>query len=201
VGLPEPERLRRRKPIPLVAVVDACIFPRRDWLAPILDSAAGGFVTPIWSPLIIVETTRAITRRWVVANGGDPSITAQRALSAESKRWFERMTAVFRVAEDCPPHEEAWPAPRDAWDMPIWNAAKRSGADVIVTDNLRDGPPEDADGRRTFQGVLWCHPDVFASMLDRRPDVTSVAAGADQDDAEPATRMQTVLAIFDEARR
>jgi hypothetical protein len=37
----------------------------------------------------------------------------------------------------------------------------------VVTANLRDGPPEDAHGRRIFQRVLWCHPEVFATMLTR----------------------------------
>jgi hypothetical protein len=198
---PNPERILRRHPVPIVAVIDSCVFPRRDWLAPILDGAADGFVVPVWSPLVIVEATRTITRRWVVANGGDPSITAERALSAESKRWFTRMTEVFRVSEDCPPHEETQPSPRDTWDVPIWNAAKRSGADIIVTANLRDGPPEDANARRTFQGVLWCHPDLFARICERWPDTIAVVACDDLNEPARSTRSQMLLDLFDEVRR
>jgi hypothetical protein len=175
-------------------VIDACVFPHGDWVASIVYHAQIQSVVPIWSPLIIVEATRTITRRWVVANGGDPSITAGRALSAESKRWFTRMTAVFRVAEDCPPHEETWPSPRDTWDVPIWNAARRSAADVIVTANLRDGPPEDANGRRTFQGVLWCHPDLFARICERWPDAIAVVAS---DDRNGPARAQALLDLYD----
>jgi hypothetical protein len=54
---PEPEPLPSTLPEPLIAVIDSCVFPRRDWLDPILRSARNGYVVPIWTPLIISEVT------------------------------------------------------------------------------------------------------------------------------------------------
>src|SRR5262249_50731987 len=127
----------------IVAVVDSCVFPRRDWLDPILRGARTGYVVPIWSPLIISEVNRLLTWLWLKRHAGDQTARAWAACSAASKRWFEIMTAVFRVVDDCPPPEETWSSPRDMWDVPIWSAARRSGAHVIVTANLQDGPPAD----------------------------------------------------------
>jgi len=80
---------------------------------------------------------------------------------------FTLMTDVFRVVDDCLPLEDAWGLPRDEWDVPIWTAAKRSGAHVIVTANLQDGPPPNGREHRVFEGVVWCHPDVLPGVLDR----------------------------------
>ena len=53
------------------------------------------------------------------------------------------MTRIFRVVEDSPPHEALWaPVPSDEDDLPIWTTAVRAGAHVVVTENLKDGPPE-----------------------------------------------------------
>jgi hypothetical protein len=186
--------------VSLIAVVDACVFPRRDWLRQIVQGAQQGHVVPIWSPLIVSEVTRFHTWRWLQENRGDLSRGARRDCSSMLKQWFAEMTTVFRVADDCPPHEETWASVRDAWDVPIWNAAKRSGADVIVTDNLRDGPPEDAAGRRVFQDVLWCHPDRFARMLERWTDAIAATADADRGEPDRTASTQAVLAVFDEAR-
>jgi hypothetical protein len=46
----------------------------------------------------------------------------------------------------------------------------------VVTENLKDGPPEDDRGRRIFDGVLWCHPDLFLSMVSLWSDF--VATGS-----------------------
>jgi hypothetical protein len=166
--------------------VDSCVFPRRDWLAPILRSARAGYVVPIWSPLIIVEATRLFMWRWIQQHGGDQSLASRRACSVAVKTWFTQMTSVFRIAEDCPPAEDTWEAPRDEWDVPIWSAAKRCGAHFIVTANLRDGPPEDTSGLRSFQGVIWCHPDLFPKVLERWADIVATEEISSQEDPEHA---------------
>lgn len=180
----EPDPLPSTHPEPLIAVIDSCVFPRRDWLDPILRAARSGYVIPIWSPLIIAEVTRFLTWQWLQRHNSDQSAATWQACSTAAKSWFTLMTAVFRIAEDCPPPEDLWDSPRDEWDVPIWSAAKRCGAHIIVTANLRDGPPEDERGRRSFQGVLWCHPDNFPRLLERWADLVATDERASQDDPE-----------------
>jgi hypothetical protein len=162
----ESERLARGNFYSLTAVIDTCVFPHLAWLNPIRRAARVGYLVPVWSPLIIAEVTRLHTWRWLRRHSGDQTGSAWGRCSADAKIWFSLMTSVFRVAEDAPPHEAAWDSPRDQWDLPIWNAAKRCGANFVVTENLRDGPPEDDQGRRIFEGVLWCHPDIFLKLLE-----------------------------------
>lgn len=165
---PEPEPLPR--PERIIAVIDACVFPRRSWLDPLLLSAREGYIVPFWSPCIITEVNRFLTWQWLRLYGGDQSPASWRACSADSKKWFSIMTSVFRVVDDCPPAEPVWDSPRDAWDIPLWSAAKRCDARFIVTANLKDGPPADENGLRIFEGVTWIHPEAFADEVDRCAD-------------------------------
>jgi hypothetical protein len=109
---------------------------------------------------------------------------------------FGRMTLLFRVVEDAPPNATAWDQPSDAWDIPIWTAAKRGEADFVVTANLADGPPRDAEGNREFEGVTFIHPDEFLAFLEFLADaldgeeLTELAPGSSeqQSDLSPSIR-------------
>jgi hypothetical protein len=182
---PDPDALSQSRAAPLVAIVDSCVFPRRAWLDPILRGARAGYVRPIWSPLIISEVNRLLTWMWLQRRGTELSTAAWQACSADAKRWFTIMTAVFQVIDDCPPPEETWDSPRDTWDVPIWSAAKRSGAHVIVTANLRDGPPTDRQGRQVFEGVIWCHPVMFAKVIDLWADIVATGGNEGAGDTDP----------------
>lgn len=151
---------------PLIAVIDTCVFPRKKWLDSIRDAAQAGYLVPVWSPLIIAEVTRLLTWQWLHRHRGEQTPSTWARCSADAKAWFTLMTAVFRVAEDAPPLEDAWESPRDEWDLPLLSAAKRYGASFIVTENLQDGPPEDHRRLRIFDGILWCHPDLFLNMVN-----------------------------------
>lgn len=53
-------------PFPVREVMDSCVFPRtKQWLIPLTDLAAGGFLLPMWSPLIIAESNRVLTWLWI----------------------------------------------------------------------------------------------------------------------------------------
>jgi hypothetical protein len=176
---PEPEPLPQQERI--IAVIDSCVFPRRSWLDPILLNARVGYVVPFWFPCIISEVNRFLTWQWLQRHGEVQSASSWRACSAASKKWFSIMTTVFRVVDDCPPPEPAWDSPRDEWDIPLWSAAKRCGASFIVTANLKDGPPADENGLRSFQGVTWIHPEAFAPEVDHWATVAAAGEDAEGD--------------------
>ena len=167
---PEPEALANV--LPVRAVVDSCVFPRvRKWLEPIILAAQTDVVVPLWSPLIISESNRLLTWLWLERHGGDLSDAGWRQCSDAAKKWFGRVSHVFQVVDDRPPPEPAWTdRPIDEWDTPIWTAAKRGGAHCIVTENLKDGPPPDANGLQQYEGIFFIHPDNFLRALDYLAD-------------------------------
>jgi len=150
------------------AVVDSCVFPHvRRWLEPLIDYARAGYLEPIWSPWIIAETNRLLTWLWLERVGGQQTGSTWAECSRAAKRVFARLTQVFRVVDDHPPHELLWTdEPADEWDVPVWNAAVRARARFIVTENVKDGPPPDRNGIRMHGGIFFVHPDDFLGYLD-----------------------------------
>lgn len=94
----------------------------------------------------------------------------------------------FHVVEDKPPYVPAWVEPLpDPYDAPIWTAARRADADVIVTQNLKDGPPPDERGLRVFDGVLYLDPIHLPDFLAWWGDYweTNLLAGDVENVVEP----------------
>lgn len=152
--------------LPIRVVVDSCVFPRTaKWLIPLTDAARSGYIELFWSPLIIAESNRVLTWLWLKRHGGDLSDKSWAQCSIAAKRMFSKLTRVFRVVDDRPPHAELWDSPSDSWDVPIWTAAKRCEAAFVVTDNLADGPPPDSEGIREYDSVMFAHPDDFLKVL------------------------------------
>lgn len=158
--------------LPFRVVVDACVFPRtRGWIGPILDAAKAGYIIPYWSPLIIAESNRVLTWLWLKRRGGDFSEPSWERCSVDFKRMFARLTEVFRVVEDCPTASPPWDEPSDPWDIPIWTAAKRCEAHFIITANLTDGPPPNAEGDQKFEDITFIHPDQFLRGIEAFSDL------------------------------
>jgi PIN domain len=182
--------------LPIRAVVDACVFPRtKQWLGPLLDAARNGYVDLIWSPLIIAESNRVLTWLWLKRHGNDFSDRAWEQCSIDAKRMFARLTPYFHVVDDCPPAASLWNNPSDAWDIPIWTAAKRSDASFIVTDNLSDGPPLNAEGYREFDDVNFVHPSDLLAVLDYLANIVEGDELATLPD-EPTATEDDLPAVF-----
>ncbi len=168
--------------IPVRAVIDACVFPQtKNWLAPLLGAAREGYVELVWSPLIIAEANRVLTWLWLKRNGGDFSERSWQRCSVDAKRMFARLTPYFHVADDFPPGPDLWENPLDAWDIPIWTAAKQCDARFIVTANLADGPPKNAAGIQAYDGILLLDPDSFLQLLEFFADTDLLAALPDEE--------------------
>lgn len=137
-----------------------------DWLRALIQGTRNGYVELLWSPLIIAEANRLLTWLWLQRHGGDLSQASWRRCSEDAKRMFTHLTAAFHVVDDRPPAPELWTTPADEWDVPIWTAALRADADVIVSANLDDGPPPDERDVREFGGIDFMHPEYFLEVLD-----------------------------------
>ena len=102
------------------------------------------------------------------------------------------------MVDDHPPYEPDWNADvPDPWDQPVWTAAVRGNANVVVTENLKDGPPPSVEGVREHRGIVYLHPDELLRSLDVyatlivRPRVRTL------DSAEPwsrSTELETTAA-------
>jgi hypothetical protein len=103
-----------------------------------------------------------------------------------ARRRFEHMTTVFQVVEDAPPYASQWIyAPSDEHDRPIWTAAVRAKADVVLTENLKDGPPPDNHGVRGWGRITYLHPDEFMGLLDKIGHFYETGQQADEETGDP----------------
>lgn len=160
---------------PLGIVPDANVFTERAWVDRLIEEAEADHIRLYWSPKTLEEVGRVRLwiwmRRSLRRDGLPVGSSAWKALwarySEEAHQWFDRVSAVCEVVEDRKPHEPAWmdpiPDPNDAW---LWNAARRAGADLVATVNLRDAPPADAIGRRRHERIGYIHPRALMVVLD-----------------------------------
>lgn len=63
------------------------------------------------------------------------------------------------------PWPAAWPQLIDANDFPIWATAVVGSAQYVVSNNTRDFPPADQQGRHTWQGIEYLPSTVFLSDI------------------------------------
>lgn len=143
------------------ALLDACVLVPVALADTLLRLAEQQLYRPLWSEQILHETTRALERV-------HPELADGRA-----QRRMEAMNEAFPDATVV-----GWPALVDAVVLPDPNdrhvvaAALRGRADVIVTANLRDFPPESLDG----WGIRAQPPDAFLlDQLDLDPTAAITA--------------------------
>ncbi len=144
---------------------------------------------------VIAEASRVLAWIWLRKRGGDMSRAARRELSDVAGRWFDTMTEAFRVVEDAPPAEPLWTAlPRDPNDRAIWSAAVRAGADAVITEKMKDGPPADEQGVRRWADIVYVHPHELIDLLDvlARAVSPDQRRGAVESDRQPSRHGQTV---------
>jgi hypothetical protein len=158
---------------PIKIVIDANVFAHNAWIGPVVENARAGVIAPLWSPCIIAEATRLLAWQYVRRHPDGIGTKPWRDdFSDATKRWYAWVSPVFRVVEDCPPYEPQWTRePSDPWDQPIWTAAVRGNAAIVATENLKDGPPADARGRRQYRGIDYIHPEKVLRLLDAWSDM------------------------------
>jgi len=119
----------------------------------------------VWSPWIVADLNRVLTWHWVDRAGGDLSLGQWRACSAAATTMMEALLVSFETVDPRPPLPEAWPTLADRSDRHIWAAAVSAGADCVVSNNTRDFPPADADGRHRWAGIGYLTADEFVRRL------------------------------------
>lgn len=117
-----------------IALLDACVLAPALTRNLLLSLAEADFYRPRWSRQILDETERAIER---ILQGKGAVDSSQRALRARvaMERAFDE--ACVEGYEDV---EGAVPTLPDAADSHVVAAAIKTGAAVIVTDNVKDFP-------------------------------------------------------------
>lgn len=120
--------------------------------------------TPVWCEWIIAETWRVLTVR---RQRRAPTITAadERQLSTSANAMLMALLQVMTFESVVPPFDPAWLMASDANDLPIWSAAVRSGARFVVSHNLHDFPPRDADGLCAYNGVEFITTANFVGEI------------------------------------
>ena len=160
----------RGRPLPLGVLVDSNAFGRRAWIQALIDASLAGCILLYWSPTIIEEMAQLRQliwiRNWLKQGGTTFTDGVRRRFSEEAHRWMDFISPHFHVVEDKPPFALAWADPMpDPYDAPIWTAARRARANVIVTQNLKDGPPRNEHGIQVFADVLYLDPDDLPAFL------------------------------------
>jgi len=162
---------RRARRQAIRALIDTNVLVQSHWLNPIVLAAREGHLQPLWSPLIIAEANRYLTWRWIKRNRGLLSNEMWEACSRDAKTWFSHVTRAFEVVEDRPPHAALWIAePPDPHDIPLWTAAVNGRAHLIATENLKDGPPPNAQGIQEHAGILLLPPDGLLFLVSQWAD-------------------------------
>lgn len=127
-----------------------------------LAAAEPALYTPVWCEWIIAETWRVLAvqrlRRLSVVTPAD-----ERQISASANAMLTALLQVMTLVSVVPPFDPAWSTVSDMADLPIWSAAVRSGARFIVSHNLRDFPPRNADGLCAYDGIEFVTAASFVA--------------------------------------
>ena len=129
-------------------------------------AAQAGLYVGYWSPWIIAELSRVLTWRWIQRTSPpDLSRANEQRCSVAAHTMMELLLATLQLVNPLPPYLPAWEQLADAWDHPVWAAAKTSGAQYVVSENTHDYPPPQADGRHVYEGIEYLGGEAFLQLL------------------------------------
>lgn len=143
----------------IIAVIDTSTLVAPSHRRDLQIAADRGLFTAVWSPWIVEELARTLTRQYYEAHPHTQA--SRRVLSAAAKRMMTLLTATFVAVDPKPPHPAAWPELTDAGDWPVWAAAKAAGARYVVSANTGDFPPPP----HTHEGITYIEPQAFLQLL------------------------------------
>lgn len=115
----------------------------------------------IWSPWIIAELNRVLVWRWIERKG----VQSERECSRQAKAMMDILLPSFELVPALPPYPPAWESLSDRWDHPIWAAAKEGTAQYVISENTRDFPPCNSDGRHIHEEIEYIRGYAFLERL------------------------------------
>jgi predicted nucleic acid-binding protein len=134
------------------AFLDTCVLLKPYLCDTLLSIAEAGVYRPLWSPMVITELERNLARR-----GLDEKRITHRV---------EQMNGAFPDALVTGYEGLIGEMANDPKDRHVLAAAVRSGAEVLVTENLRDFPPETV---RPYDIHVVSQDAFLLDQLDLRP--------------------------------
>jgi hypothetical protein len=150
----------------LTAVLDSNVLWSDALRRELIDAAVAGWYTPIWSDWIVAETWRILTIKWIVRQKRDPA-----HLSRPAKQMMRAMSPYFGLVRSLPAvGAGSWPSLGDPDDVPVWNTAVAAGADVVVSNNMKDFPPPDVSGRNVWDRIEYLTSQQFLTLIGWPPD-------------------------------
>ncbi len=133
---------------PVIAVIDTDVLYNSERRAVLVEAIQSEAFVGVWSPNVIAELFRLITRTWIAQNGFDrPSLER---LSALSKRLLNLLLASLVLVDTGPRDDRNFPQLKDIDDLHLVAAGKLAQADFIVSNNARHFPPADSGGRHLY---------------------------------------------------
>ena len=151
---------------PVRAVVDTSSLVSSQRRRDLQQATQLGEFTAIWSPWIIAELNRVLVWRWIDRSGGELSRSNRRRCSEAAKTMMSILLPTFELVAPLPPFPPAWDTLVDAWDHPLWAAAKAGHAEYVVSENHRDYPPPTPDKRHFHEGIEYLPTDAFLALLN-----------------------------------
>ncbi len=152
------------------AVIDTSSLVSARLRRELQTAAQVGAFTAYWSPWIIAELNRVLTWRWVRHTASDTSLpdlsrANERRCSEAAHTMMELLLATFMLVDTPPPHPPVWEQLTDQWDHPVWAAAKASKAHYVVSENTRDFPPKQDDGRAVYEEIEYVTAATFLNVI------------------------------------
>jgi predicted nucleic acid-binding protein len=162
----------------LSALLDTCVLVPSRARDVLLEVASTGAYQPLWSSEILAELDR--TLGLLQGKRGIPQEEADAYLT----RLFRQMETAFpdALVTDWESLIETIQLP-DPDDRHVVAAAQAGRADVIVTDNLADFPPDALPAPLATQSL----DDFLLDMLDLRPGAVRAVAGRTGRSGPPMT--------------
>lgn len=148
------------------AVLDTSVLVPPHLRRELQVAAQAGLFTAYWSPRIIAELNRVLTWRWIQRTSPpDLSRANEQQCSVAAHTMMTLLISTFHLVKTIPPYPPAWHTLTDQWDHPVWAAAKLCQAHYVISENTRDFPPGQPDGRHSHEEIEYLTGEAFLRLL------------------------------------
>jgi predicted nucleic acid-binding protein len=148
----------------LTVVFDTDVLFSKKRRLVIAEAAVRELVVGVWSPYVIAELIRTSSVAWIGRHGQHPASLA--GLRQLANDMMDAMLASLVLVDTGPRDRRNHPPIRDIDDRHLIAAAKLSTADLVVSNNVRDFPARDKDGRHFYDRLEFVTYAAFVERLN-----------------------------------